>query len=179
MAEQGCTQVPVVGKEDKREITVVLAVTASGTLLPPQLIYQGKTNGCHPKITFPTKSNVTHSENHWSTTETMIKYFDKIIIPYVVETQREPELADDQPALAIFDVFAAHHCSDVLAKLQEKSIYQVYVPASCTGEPQPLDVGINGDFKQMMKALFSRCYADEVRVAMDEGKSVSDIKVES
>ena len=78
MAEQGCTQVPVVGKEDKREITVVLAVTASGTLLPPQLIYQGKTNGWHPKITFPTKGNVTHSENHWSTAETMIEYFDTL-----------------------------------------------------------------------------------------------------
>ena len=29
-----------------------------------------------------------------------------------------------------------------------------------------------------MKASFSRWYADEVRVAMDEGKSVSDIKVD-
>ena len=53
MVEQGCTQVPAVGKE--REMTVLLAVTASETFLPPQLIYQGKTNGCHPKITFPTK----------------------------------------------------------------------------------------------------------------------------
>ena len=32
--------------------------------------------------------------------------------------------------------------------------------------------------KQMMKASFSRWYADEVRVAMDEGKSVSDMKVD-
>ena len=30
----------------------------------------------------------------------------------------------------------------------------------------------------MMKASFSRWYADEVRVAMDEGKSVSNIKVD-
>ena len=41
--EQGCVQVPViVGKEDEREITVVLA---GCTLLPPQLIYPGKTPG--------------------------------------------------------------------------------------------------------------------------------------
>ena len=73
MAEEGCKQIPVVGKEDKREITVFLAVTASGAFLPPQLIYQGKTVGCHPKITFPAKWNVTHSENHWSTEETMIR----------------------------------------------------------------------------------------------------------
>ena len=41
-----------------------------------------------------------------------------------------------------------------------------------------MGVGVNGDFKQMMKASFSRWYVDEVRVAMDEGKSVSDIKVD-
>ena len=53
MAESGSKQIPVVGLEDKREITVVLAATATGTLLPPQVIYQGKTSGCHAKVTFP------------------------------------------------------------------------------------------------------------------------------
>jgi hypothetical protein len=178
MAEQGSTQVLVVGNEDKREITVVLAVSASVILLPPQLTYQGITNGCHLKKIFPTKWNITHSESDWSTTETMREYLDKIIIPYVVETRKELELADDHPALAIFDVFAAHRCKEVLAKLQSNHIHQIFVPASCTGELQPLDVGINGDFKQLMIASFSRWYADEVRVALDEGKSIADIKVD-
>ena len=40
MEKQGSRQVPVVGKEDKREITVLLTVTATGKLLPPQVIYQ-------------------------------------------------------------------------------------------------------------------------------------------
>uniref|UniRef100_A0A1X7UV48 DDE-1 domain-containing protein n=1 Tax=Amphimedon queenslandica TaxID=400682 RepID=A0A1X7UV48_AMPQE len=175
MAEQGSSQVPVIGKEDKRETTVLLAVTASGTLLPPQLIYQRKTVGCHPKITFPTKWNVTHSESHWSTTETMIEYLDTVLIPYVVETRQELELADDQRALALFDVFAAHHSNEVLSKIRANYIHQILVPASCTGELQPLDVRINGDFKQLMKASFSRWYSDDVRAAMDEGQSVSDI----
>ena len=147
MAEEGCKQIPVVGKEDKREIMVLLAVTASGAFLPPQLIYQGKTVGCHPKITFPAKWNVTHSENHWSTEETMIEYLEKVIIPYVVETRERLDLADDHPALAIFDVFSAYHCNSVLAKLKSHNIHQVFVPASCTGELQPLDVGVNQDFK--------------------------------
>ena len=43
LAEQGSTQVPVVSKDDKREITVVLAVSASGTLLPhPRSFMPGK-----------------------------------------------------------------------------------------------------------------------------------------
>ena len=64
MDQEGSQQVPVVGKKDKRKITGLLAVTASATLLPPQLIYQGKTVGCHPRITFPQEWNVTHSDNH-------------------------------------------------------------------------------------------------------------------
>lgn len=52
MAESGSKQVPVIGVEGIREITVLLAATAAGTLLPSQVIYQGKTAGCHAKVSF-------------------------------------------------------------------------------------------------------------------------------
>ena len=47
LAEQGITQVPAVGKDDKREITVVLAESAATTRA--NLFWPG----CHAKITFP------------------------------------------------------------------------------------------------------------------------------
>lgn len=147
------------GKEDKREITPLLAVTASDTLLPPQLIYQGRNDSCHQQISFPADWNISHSDSHWSTETIMLEYIDKVIVPYVVKKRNELELAGDHPALAIFDVFAAHHCSSVLAKLQCNNIYQVFVPAGCTGELQPLDVGLNQDFKNLMNNSFARWYA--------------------
>ena len=73
------------------------------------------------------------------------------------------------PALALFDLFAAHRCRSVLAKLQNHNIHEVFIPAGCTGELQPLDVGVNQEFKQLMKNLFSRWYAEEVREALDQG----------
>ena len=178
MAEEGSKQVPVVGKEDKREVTILLAVTASGTLLPPQVIYQGKTPGSHPRITFPNKWNITHSDNHWSNETTMGEYLDKVIIPYVTEARSKLNLADDHPGLALFDVFAAHRCNSVLAKLQAHHIHQVFIPAGCTGELQPLDVGVNQEFKQLMKDSFSRWYTEEVREALDQGLSGNDVKVD-
>ena len=45
--------VPISHSDDKRQITGVFAVTATGKYLPPQLIYKGKTNHCHPKLTPP------------------------------------------------------------------------------------------------------------------------------
>ena len=121
--EEGVKQVAVVGNDDKREITALLAATVSGKLLAPQLIYQGKTTGYHPKVTFPEKWNVTHSDNHWSNEKTMLEYLDCVIIPYVVKTRNTLDLPEDQPVLAIFHVFAAHRCNSVLEKLQCNNIH--------------------------------------------------------
>ena len=52
LAEQGVKQVDVTGLDDKREMTALLACTLSGSLLPPQLIYAGKTTRCHPLVDF-------------------------------------------------------------------------------------------------------------------------------
>ena len=39
MERQGSKEVPVVGKDDKREIAALLSVTASGMVLPPLVTY--------------------------------------------------------------------------------------------------------------------------------------------
>ena len=178
MAEQGSVQVPVIGKDDKREITVLLAVSAGGVLLPPQVIYPGKTPGCHTKITFPQGWHITHSCNHWSTEETMLQYLDNVLIPYFAATRRDLGLPDDHVGLAIFDVFATHCCDSVLKKLSTNHIHQVFVPASCTGELQPLDLSVNDKFKALMKDSFARWYAHEVETALDGGTSLEKVKVD-
>ena len=48
----------VVEREDKREMTVLFTCTMSGSLLPPHLIYTGKTNKCHPSLSSQTLSPV-------------------------------------------------------------------------------------------------------------------------
>ena len=67
---------PTVGKEDKREVTVLVTVSANGDLLPPQVIYQGKTSGCHAKVTFPEDWAIAESESHWTTEATLVHYVD-------------------------------------------------------------------------------------------------------
>ena len=190
MAQGGSKQVSVVRVEDKRDITLVLAITASGTLLPPQVIYQGKTPGppqviyqgktpgCHAKVNFPEKWHITHSENHWSNEKTMLEYLEKVILPCVSSTRIELDLPDDQPALVLLDVFVAHRCQSVLEKLKCNNIHQVFISSGCTGEIQPLDVGINDQFKGLLKQEFSRWYAIEVQEAMRQGVTISNIKVD-
>lgn len=49
LAAKGSNQVPVVGLEDKRQMTAALACSATGKLLSPQLLDRGTTERCHHK----------------------------------------------------------------------------------------------------------------------------------
>lgn len=75
----------MVGLDDKREVTTVLAVSLSGELLFPQGIYAGKTDRCHPRVNILDEWNVTHSINHWSTKETMLEYADRVLAPCMTQ----------------------------------------------------------------------------------------------
>ena len=89
-------------------MTVLLCCTQSGGLLPPQLVYAGKTEHCYPTTSFLDGWNITHSTNHWSTEQTMMEFLDKILVPYVKQNRERMQLSSTFPAVAIFDVFAAH-----------------------------------------------------------------------
>ena len=44
MEQAGSKRVEIVGKDDKQQITALFGCIMSGDFLPPQLVYQGKTN---------------------------------------------------------------------------------------------------------------------------------------
>jgi hypothetical protein len=52
-----------------------------------------------------------------------------------------------------------------------------FVPASCTGELQPLDVAGNDEFKRKIKNSFINWYSDELSKGMKLGKAASDVKI--
>ena len=58
MAEVGSKRVEVAALNDKRQVTSTLAITMSGEFLPPQILYQGKTERCHPVFTFPEEYDI-------------------------------------------------------------------------------------------------------------------------
>ena len=64
--EIGAKRVKVLGiGEDKAQITVTILVTENGDTLPYQMIFQGKTNRCHPTAGKPDDCLWTHTESHW------------------------------------------------------------------------------------------------------------------
>lgn len=174
LAPQGSKQVQIFGLGDKRQITVLFSVTLDGQLLPPQLLYEGKTEQCHPQIKFPSDWDIWHTPNHWSNESSMLRFIDKIIIPYFENCRRELKLKKDQKGLVIFDVFNAHRTDSVFDKLRENNIDFYFVPARCTPYLQPLDAdgGVNDQFKKLMKEQFSLWYGEQVAKQLENGVEI-------
>ena len=167
MEKRGKEQVPIHGMDDKRQITLLLSITKSGTLLPPQLLYAGKTPKCLPPTKFPSDWDIFYSPNHWSNEDTMLHFLDNIIIPYI--NQRREELqTPDQAALVIFDVYAAHRTDTLITKLQDNNIRYCKVPAACTDRLQPLDLSLNKEYKNALKNKYNKWYADQVAAQIDD-----------
>ena len=105
MHRAGEKVVPITNSDDKRQITAVVAASMTGEYLPPQLIYTGKTNRCHPRVSAPAGWDIWHSHNHWSNEDTMKRYVEKIIVPFVARKREALDLNDSHPALVLFDCF--------------------------------------------------------------------------
>ena len=154
MEKRGAKRVEIAGVDDKRQITAVFAATPIGEFLPFQVIYQGKTPACLPKVAFLCDWDMTYTPNRWSNEQTMMTYIEKIIVPYVKQKREQLNLDNDHPALAIFDVLKGQYTEEVLKTLEDNHIERVLVPANCTDRLQPLDLSINKPVKEFLRRKF-------------------------
>jgi hypothetical protein len=163
MAKEGSHRVEISRIDDKRQITAVFGCSMTGSFLPIQLIYQGKTDKCHPSFQFPADWDITHSPNHWSNEITMQSFIGKILIPYIKKMREELNLAIDHRALVIYDTFRGQCTPAILQLLEENHVDIVFVPPYCTDRLQPLDVSVNKAAKNFMRDQFQRWYADQIQ----------------
>lgn len=115
-------------------------------------MYQGKTVACHPPadVKFLSGWDVWHSATHWANEDTMLRYIQHIILPYVAITRQRLSLSASQKALLLMDVYKAHITANVLKCLMDNNIIYIMVPANCTSELQPLNCIFNKVFKTKM-----------------------------
>ena len=177
---KGAKSVPLIGKGKSKQITGTFSCTKSGLFLPMQLIYQGKTQRCHPTgIEFPEGFDVTHTENHWNNEEKVIEHFETVIFPFVESKRAELGLPEDQKALLIYDVFKGQCTQRVLDLIEENNCASVFVPPNLTHVSQPLDLTINGVAKAFLKNKFSEWYFQQITKRLEQGESIHDIEVKT
>ena len=161
---------------DCRNCFICVSGTLSGDFLPAQLIYQGKTEACHPVYDFPLAWNITHSDNHWANKQTQLQYTKRVLLPHMKKTKKRLGLPESQQALCIFDVFRAQMSEDFLNDLKKHNISIVYVPPSCTDRLQPMDLTVQKVVKDKLKDSFQQWYASKITKQLESGKEICDLK---
>lgn len=163
MHRAGEKMIPIAKSDDKRQITAVFAASMTGEYLAPQLIYKGKTERCHPQVSFPEGWDIWHTENHWSNEETMQRYIEQIIIPFITQKRKALKLDKSHPALALFDCFRGQTTACIEALLEENNIVSVQIPPNCTDKLQPMDISVNKPMKNGLRTRFQTWYASEIQ----------------
>ena len=162
LAKKGTKDVPLKGMTDKRCITATFAVSLSGTFLPVQLIYGGKTKKSLPRFKFPRSFSLSVNKTHYSNEKEALKYLREIILPYVEMVKTSKKLKPDQKALLIFDVFKGQVTEDVLSFIDMNDMVYSKVPNNMTADFQVNDLTVNKYNKAYKKTKFNEWYSMQV-----------------
>jgi hypothetical protein len=152
----------VTGLGNKTCITVTLSASASGEVLPPSLIFEGKTDRCHPQnVDAPHGGYFTHTESHWQTKTSFIDWIDRVLTVYMDRMIKKHHLPPNQVCVLILDLHYSHLAPESLAHMKGNNIIPVFIPGGCTDEMQVMDVCCNKSYKSAVKTAFREHTHDE------------------
>ena len=92
----------------------------------------------------------------------MKDYIQKIVVPYVEKMRQTLKLADNYPALLLFDNFKAQCTQELLTLLDDNFINVLLIPPNCTDRLQPMDISVNKPAKDFLRGEFKSWYAKQV-----------------
>ncbi len=133
---------------DTKRATVAVTIAADGTVLPLTIVFKGKPDGRIARnefATYPTTHHYRCQDNAWMDERVMIKWVDKVLKPYVANAP------DHVIPLLILDSYRCHMMASVVTRIQELGIEVNYVPGGCTSLCQPVDVGFNKPFIDLVR----------------------------
>ena len=172
---KGAKTVPIKGVDGKRQITATFSISMTGSFLPIQLIYEGKTRRCLPNYDFPKDFNITYSLNHWSNTEKSVELFQKVIFPYLKNVKLSKKYPKEQMSLIIMDTFKGQD-NDIALNPCKKHFYQVaIVPHNLTNKFQLLDITVNKPANSFISNKYNEWFAEQVAKQLQKGIPLADI----
>jgi hypothetical protein len=187
--EVGSKQVSVLGKEEKRAATMLVAATPKG-LLPMHLIYGGKTKASLPRkgciglqeaLDLGFLIDFSGTDSYWSTFELMCKWVDRILAPHFAREKELVGAPDDQECTLYIDVWSVHRSIAFRTWLDKNYLWikYRYVPAGTTGLAQPCDVGIQRPLKLMIKRAQHADIVEETLGLLRAGTPAADLRLDT
>ena len=184
-AKKGSKHVLVHGMEDKKQVTISVSSSASGNLLPFQVVFTGLTDKSLPPRN-PGRLQcegagwqLTCSKNHWSNMSTCQEFVETILQPYRKQVIAELNLDKDSKLVWLLDSWSVHKSKEFVAWIKEThpNILLIFVPANCTSIYQPADVILQRPFKHGFRKEFN-IYTRAMIDKQLEVKDAKDVKLD-
>ncbi|KAI0772980.1 hypothetical protein BD413DRAFT_473705, partial [Trametes elegans] len=152
---KGSKDVTVHAHDEKRQMTIVVASSLDGQLLPFQSVWGGSSAASLPSKEAPRQAEAdklgfvyAHGDTrHWSSRDTtkqasslisMSCWIEDIVLPHIArQVANNPELSEDSKALLLIDVWPVHIAKkspdDFLPwmKRVHKNIIVIFIPGGC------------------------------------------------
>ncbi|KAK3241230.1 hypothetical protein CYMTET_48981 [Cymbomonas tetramitiformis] len=188
-APRGSDVVPLIGLDDKRQITAVVAEAldddGSGIVVGIQLIYTGTTERClpaveHRQLEMFADFHFTYTYNHWADEDTNYELFENIIVKHFLNTKTRLRLPPDHPSMVILDCWPVQKSEHFRARVAASWpwIHLEYVPPGCTGKGQKFDVDGGGVYKPKLQERTTRYVQEEFTKALKGGESLENVKLD-
>ncbi|XP_019861816.1 PREDICTED: uncharacterized protein LOC109590340 isoform X7 [Amphimedon queenslandica] len=135
--------------DTKMQITVLACVSASGTALPPMVIFDRKT--LNPELIRGEIPETMYglSEKGWINQELFTGWFYKHFLALIPKKR---------PVLLLMDGHSSHYCPEVVRLAAKEKVLLFTLPPHTTHLTQPLDRGCFSPLKTYWKELCHRFY---------------------
>jgi hypothetical protein len=155
--------------DTKRQLTVVLVCFMERDDVYAQMVFAGKTAGVLPAGAVPESMTLTYTENHWSSTKTMLE------LAAFVDGKINATADDaERPWVMGLDVAPVHVSKEFRKALSDEYpwVRTPYVKPRQTFSTQPLDLTYMRSFKGELARAASLDFARQVVAGFDEGDNV-------
>ena len=132
---------------EEKHLTVVLPATGDGKMLPPIIIFKGKTDTTISDLNIAAAFIVKTQEKAWMDDDLMKVCVEDIWIKHI---RAKCQKFGFENALLTFDAFAAQLTDDVESQLLEAKTNTLAIPAGFTSKCQPMDVCLIKPFKAIL-----------------------------
>ena len=122
-------------------ITAIVAVSASGSVLPPQIIMAGKKHQSQWYSSIPKDYRISMSENGWTNDHLGFEWLQEIFEKYTASQ------TVGKYRLLILDGHSSHATADFDHFCTERKIIPLYMPPHSSHLLQPLDISCFGPLK--------------------------------
>lgn len=133
----GTKKVRVMGSGNKHQITVVACASATGHVIPPMVIFEGKNlkrEWLHNEVT---GTVYAMSDTGWINAPLFNDWFDHFL-------RHAPP---GRPLLLLLDGHSTHYKLDIISKAMKQEVIIITLPPHSSQDTQPLDAGVFGPLK--------------------------------